>query len=56
MNGYAGLCVDAKLWYVYAVVLTRLCVCHGNRNIAHGIQYLCAAYEADGQQGNGRKL
>lgn len=53
-NGYDGLCVDAKLWYVYAVVLARLCVCHGNRNIAHGIQYLCAAYEADGQQGNGR--
>ena len=47
---------DAKLWYVYAVVLARLCVRHGNRNIAHGIQYLCAAYEADGQQGNGRKL
>ena len=56
MNGYAGLCVDAKLWYVYAVVLARLCVRYGNRNIAHGIQYLCAAYEADGQQGNGRKL
>ena len=46
----------AKLWHVYAVVLDRLCVRHGNRHIAHGIQYLCIAYEADGQQGNGRRL
>ena len=37
-NGYAGLCVDAKLWYVYAVVLARLCVRHGNWNIAMNSQ------------------
>ena len=37
-NGYAGLCVDAKLWYVHAVVLARLCVRHGNWNIAMNSQ------------------